>query len=133
MFFSPPPSPIRSCGPCRKISGATSDLDFKYTRRSTLLIHSCEDFIESLRIRIQDPTMLQASLCFLIDNVNGWCELHNTGCIKQVAGYVIWARIVLLYKGAVTHKGLLYQGDCKANATPWHETTNVPLKKHSTG
>ena len=34
--------------------------------------------------------------------------------------------------GAVTHKGLklLCHGDCRASATPWHEKTNVPLKKH---
>ena len=28
---------------------------------------------------------------------DGWCNLHNAGCIMQVAGYVLWPQAVWLY------------------------------------
>ena len=28
---------------------------------------------------------------------NGWCNLHNAGCIMQVAGHVLWPRAAWLY------------------------------------
>ena len=34
----------------------------------------------------------------------GWYNLHNAGCIMQVAGHVLWPRAAWLYKEAVTHK-----------------------------
>ena len=35
---------------------------------------------------------------------DGWCNLHNAGCIIQVAGHVLWPRGAWLYQEAVTHK-----------------------------
>ena len=90
-------------------------------------------FLEKITVIAEGFSLSGFNQTVPINNVNGWCESHNTGCIMQVVGYVIWARTVLLYKGAVTHKGLLCQEDCNASATLWHEKTNVPLKKHSTG
>ena len=34
----------------------------------------------------------------------GWCNLHNAGCIIQVAGHVLWPRAAWLYQEAVTQK-----------------------------
>ena len=34
----------------------------------------------------------------------GWCNLHNAGCIIQVAGHFSWPRAAWLYQEAVTHK-----------------------------
>ena len=35
------------------------------------------------------------------DGINdGWCDLHNAGCIMQVAGHVLWPRAAWLYHGA---------------------------------
>ena len=31
---------------------------------------------------------------------SGWCNLHNAGCIMQVAGHVLWPRAAWLYHGA---------------------------------
>ena len=33
--------------------------------------------------------------------MNGWCNLHNAGCIIQVAGYVLWPRAAWLEQGAI--------------------------------
>ena len=35
---------------------------------------------------------------------DSWCNLHNAGCIMQVAGHVLWPRAAWLYQEAVTHK-----------------------------
>ena len=33
-------------------------------------------------------------------SICGWCNLHNAGCIMQVAGHVLWPRAAWLYHGA---------------------------------
>ena len=33
-------------------------------------------------------------------SLNGWYDLHNAGCIMQVAGHVLWPRAAWLYHGA---------------------------------
>ena len=40
-------------------------------------------------------------------------DLHNAGCIKQVAGHVLWPRAGWLYQEAVTHRRVTGQVDCK--------------------
>ena len=32
--------------------------------------------------------------------MDGLCNLHNAGCIMQVAGHVLWPRAAWLYHGA---------------------------------
>ena len=34
------------------------------------------------------------------NDCNGWCNLHNAGCIMQAAGHVLWPRAAWLYHGA---------------------------------
>ena len=36
--------------------------------------------------------------------IAGWCNLHNAGCIIQVAGHVLWPRAAWRYQEAVTNK-----------------------------
>ena len=44
-----------------------------------------------------------------------WCNLHNAGCIMQVAGHVLWPRAAWLCQDAVTRRRLTFlcEGDCK--------------------
>ena len=49
---------------------------------------------------------------------NDCCNLHNAGCIIQVAGHVLWPRAAWLYQEAVTHKkaSLLTRPNFKGNS-----------------
>ena len=64
----------------------------------------------------------------ITDVSNAWCNLHNAGCIIQVAGHVSWPTAAWQYQEAAPHK--------KANisvsrgyANCWYVRTAVPVER----
>ena len=72
------------------------------TRRGRRAIPALDLFFKAMSISQSNGNDPLSDLSKRV--IDGWCNLHNAGCIIQVAGHVLWPRAAWLYQEAVTHK-----------------------------
>ena len=76
---------------------------------------ACHNLLPRNDITSKRQQLVQYTLVAMVDYGSflthkdcGWCNLHNAGCIIQVAGHVLWPRAAWLYQEAVTHRRLTF-------------------------